>query len=469
MKRLLNIAAMLAIFAGFTACEEKPTPTPPSNEDKDTVVELKADKESIIANGVDEVAFTVLVDSVDRTSECKIIELNTNEYLAGNTFTATEEGTYTFKAVWDNSHTSEVVTITATAANEEPVAPKLVFLAADKTSIVADGVDSVTFSVLADDVDVTSEATIVYVIDGSPIEGNTYTTTTAGTATFMAVYKDVESNEISIVATEPSNPDDGKSLKLTASTSRIKADGTESVTFTVLYGEDDVTASSTITNTADNTTVVNATFSTTKAGDYTFRAEYDGKTSESVIVTAYNATTQGGYAPGDVYDENGVKGIVYAIKQDNHGVTYCYIMSLDEEDLQWSTEFAWCNCISNCGDWNTEDMLRFGTNPDKYPAAQWCQAHGEGWFMPSADEIEWMWEAITDGQRDFKAPSVAKYNQLLVENGGEPFCETFYWTSNETTEELVTVIAFMNDSVVCLEPYKDRVYTVRAAYRFKVE
>ena len=109
MKRLLNIAAMLAIFAGFTACEEKPTPTPPSKEDKDTVVELKADKESIIANGVDEVVFTVLVDSVDRTSECKIIELNTNEYLAGNTFTATEEGTYTFKAVWDSSHTSLLV------------------------------------------------------------------------------------------------------------------------------------------------------------------------------------------------------------------------------------------------------------------------------------------------------------------------------------------------------------------------
>lgn len=89
--------------------------------------------------------------------------------------------------------------------------------------------------------------------------------------------------------------------------------------------------------------------------------------------------------------------------------------------------------------------------------------------MPSAYEMELMWEAITDGERDFQAPKVAEYNALLEDNGGEPFCETFYWTSNETTEELTTVMAFMDDSVVCLEPYKDRVYTVRAAYRFLVE
>ena len=142
---------------------------------------------------------------------------------------------------------------------------------------------------------------------------------------------------------------------------------------------------------------------------------------------------------------------------------------MDEEDLQWSTEYVWCNCGTQRGDWNTEDMLRFGTSPDKYPAAQWCQAHGEGWFLPSYNELNWMWEMLTDGARDFTAPSVAKYNELIVENGGEPFCETYYWSSNETSEDLVELVAFMNDSVVCLDPKKDNTYTARAAYRFKVE
>jgi hypothetical protein len=34
---------------------------------------------------------------------------------------------------------------------------------------------------------------------------------------------------------------------------------------------------------------------------------------------------------------------------------------------------------------------------------------------------------------------------------------------------MVEVIAFMDDSVVCLDPTKDSVYTARAVYRFKVE
>ena len=83
--------------------------------------------------------------------------------------------------------------------------------------------------------------------------------------------------------------------------------------------------------------------------------------------------------------------------------------------------------------------------------------------------MHWMWDMLTDGERDFNAPSVAKYNAFIEENGGEPFCETYYWSSNETSDDLVEVIAFMNDSVVCLDPKKDTPYTARAAYRFKVE
>ena len=80
-----------------------------------------------------------------------------------------------------------------------------------------------------------------------------------------------------------------------------------------------------------------------------------------------------------------------------------------------------------------------------------------------------MWDAITDGQRDFSAPSVAKYNKLITDNGGEPFCETYYWSSNETSEDLVEVVAFINSSVVCLSPKKDDIFSTRAVYRFKVE
>jgi hypothetical protein len=141
---------------------------------------------------------------------------------------------------------------------------------------------------------------------------------------------------------------------------------------------------------------------------------------------------------------------------------------MDEADLQWSTENVWCNCVASRGDWNTEDMLRNGTSPDMYPAAQWCIAHGDGWFMPSSQELQWMWDAISEGTHNFDNASVAAYNKLLTDNGGMPFVETYYWSSNETADDLVELIAFMNDSVVCLDPQKTYIYTVRAATRVQL-
>lgn len=185
-------------------------------------------------------------------------------------------------------------------------------------------------------------------------------------------------------------------------------------------------------------------------------------------------------AVGSLYNKNGVKGIVYAIEDFpvyNEDFTevvgyekYCYIFSLDEEDLQWSTKYESCNCMAKRGDYNTYDPFdRWGRDINNYPAFKWCMSHGEGWFMPSSTELNWMWDAITDGQRDFSAPSVAKYNKLITDNGGEPFCETYYWSSNETSEDLVEVVAFINSSVVCLTPKKDDIFSTRAVYRFRIE
>ena len=175
------------------------------------------------------------------------------------------------------------------------------------------------------------------------------------------------------------------------------------------------------------------------------------------------------YSPGDLYNENGVKGVIFAVKQDFNQITWCYIMSLDEEDLQWSTEYANCNNYSAIGYYNTYyPFTYYGMDINKYPAFKWCMDHGEGWFMPSSTELTWMWDAISNGSRDFLNPMVEQYNKILKAYGGEPFVETYYWSSNETSEEFVELVAFMKDSVVCLDPKKDNKYTVRAAYRFKI-
>lgn len=472
MRKLFNIFALISLAAGFVACETQEEPTPGGGENKEYTVELSADKSEIIANGSDTVTFTVKVDGVETSEEVMIICLNDNSVLNGNTFMTTAFGEYSFKASYKN-FASEEVKITAT----EP--DKVVELTADKTEIVADTRDAVTFTVMVDGIDMTTECTITNLNYETALEGNTFTSDVNGEFRFVASYEKWSSNEVTITATVPEAPVE-KKLTISADKLRIKADGEDKATLTVSYGKDDVTAKSEIYVEQTKEVLTDATFSTTAAASYTIRAKYEGMTSTFVTIDAYDPQLAEQYEVGTIIEVEGVKGMIFAIKgfpvyNDEYTEVirtdqYCYIVSLDEEDLQWSTKYEWCNCMSQRGDYNSSDPFdRWGMHIEHYPAFKWCKEHGEGWFLPSSTEMHWLWEMLTEGARDFNAPSVAKYNAIIVENGGEPFCETFYWSSNETSEDLVEVLAFMNDSVVCLDPKKDNTYTARAAYRFKVE
>lgn len=461
MKIFFNIFAIIALAFGFVACEGNET-----SENKEYNVELSVDKSSIMADGEEQATFTVKVDGAV-AEDAQIICLNDNSIVEGTTFKTAVAGEYSFKAAY-KGFTSETVTITAVAV-EAPI--PTVELSVDKSEIVADNSDTATFTVKVDGEDKSADVKITVINYNSELEGNTFTTDVAGEFVFVANYEGVKSNEVKVVATAVEAPVQ-KTLNIQSDVNRIKADGSEKVTFTVFYGEDDVTADAEIyCSNHEGITVEGNTFSSTTVGSYSFRARYDGQTTGTAVnIDVYDPELVGKYEIGAIHEVDGVKGVIFAIKSDNNGDTYCYLFSMDEEDLQWSTKYEFCNCMSQRGDYNTNDPFDyFGMNIDDYPAFKWCKAHGEGWFLPSSTELHWMWEMLTNGERDFKASSVAKYNEFIVENGGEPFCETYYWSSNETSDDLVEVVAFMNDSVVCLDPKKDNVYTARATYRFKVE
>lgn len=459
MRKLFNIFAIAALALGITACE-KPAGNEPQEAKKPA---LEVDKTEIVANGADKVTFTATVDGV-ANDEIIIICLKDNSVLDGYTFTTTTPGTYEFKAVYGNE-ASDVVAITATEAE------KIITLEADKNEITGDAADVVTFTVKVDGAEVTEGYEITNLNYSAALEGNTFTSDVAGEFKFQAKYDGKWlSNEVTITVKAVEKPVE-KELKIKATPNRIKADGIEEAVFTVLYGEDDVTADAEIYNTATQEIIESKKFSSTTVGSYTFRARYDGKTTGvSATVEVYDPALAGKYEIGSIYEINGVKGVIYAIKTDNKGLTWCYLFSLDEEDLQWSTKYEWCNCISDKGAWNTYDPFTYyGMDINNYPAFKWCMDHGDDWFLPSSKELNWMWEAITEGARDFDAESVAEWNKIITDNGGEPFVETYYWSSNETSDDLIEVIAFMDDSVVCLDPTKDSIYTARAAYRFQVE
>ena len=455
MKKLFSLIALLSLAVGFTACEE----TNPDTPDTKTIT-LSANKSEIMADGVETVSFEATVNGVVTSDGVQIICLNDNSVLSASTFKTTAAGEYRFVAVYNGVKSNEVKVL---ATN--PAGPTVV-LTADKSTIVADNAETVTFTVTVDGEDKTAESTITIVNYASALEGNTFVSDVAGEFVFEATFDGEKSNQVIVTATAVEAPVQ-KSLTIEASKLRIKADGEDCATLTVMYGEEDVTATCEIRTTAGDV-IEGGAFATTTPGSYNIYALYDNVRSNTVSVDAYDPNIASAYEIGQIYDINGAKGVAYAIKTDNQNRTWAYFFSMDEADLQWSTENVWCNCVASRGDWNTEDMLRNGTSPDMYPAAQWCIAHGDGWFMPSSQELQWMWDAISEGTHNFDNASVAACNKLLTDNGGMPFVETYYWSSNETAEDLVELIAFMNDSVVCLNPQKTYTYTVRAATRIQL-
>ena len=455
MKKLFSLIALLSLAVGFTACEE----TTPDTPDTKTVT-LSANKSEIMADGVETVSFEATVNGVVTSDGVQIICLNDNSVLSASTFKTTAAGEYRFVAVCNGVKSNEVKVL---ATN--PAGPTVV-LTADKSTIVADNAETVTFTVTVDGEDKTAESTITIVNYASTLDGNTFVSDVAGEFVFEATFDGEKSNQVIVTATAVEAPVQ-KSLTIEASKLRIKADGEDCATLTVMYGEEDVTATCEIRTTAGDV-IEGGSFATTTPGSYNIYALYDNVRSNTISVDAYDPNIASAYEIGQIYDINGAKGVAYAIKTDNQNRTWAYFFSMDEADLQWSTENVWCNCVASRGDWNTEDMLRNGTSPDMYPAAQWCIAHGDGWFMPSSQELQWMWDAISEGTHNFDNASVAAYNKLLTDNGGMPFVETYYWSSNETADDLVELIAFMNDSVVCLDPQKTYTYTVRAATRIQL-
>ena len=79
-----------------------------------------------------------------------------------------------------------------------------------------------------------------------------------------------------------------------------------------------------------------------------------------------------------------------------------------------------------------------------------------------------MWDAVSGGTHKFDSQSVAQFNKALTDNGGEPLSETFYWSSTALDKSSAIAVAFMENSVICLESTRDKCYSVRAAYRFAI-
>ena len=172
----------------------------------------------------------------------------------------------------------------------EPVVEQKINLSADKSEIVADGNDVVTFTVKNLEGEVLEDATIHFADTHEALEGMTFKTKYAGEYSFYAKRGTAKSDVWTVTAKEPSNNDDPdnpvkKEYVLSVSPATIVADGAEKAVFT-LKADGEVVVDFELYNAVDDTQLAANEFSTTVAGKYSFYAMCEGEKSNTVEVTA---------------------------------------------------------------------------------------------------------------------------------------------------------------------------------------
>ena len=267
MKKILF--ALIALL-GIAACEKEPATTAEN-------IKLTVDNSEIYANGIQTVTFSVTNDKGDAVEGATIYFAETNEALAGNTFTTKYAGEYTFYAKRGEAK-SNTVKVVAKQVTEDT---KVITLAAAYPEMLFVG-ENVTFDVYCNDVVVTEESTIYNAADDTALEGYSFTSEVGGDFTFYAIYDNIKSNYLTITFLGEQTPTE---LILSVTPSTIVANGTDKAQFS-LEVDGKAEANFEVYNAADNTKLTGKEFSTTTAGSYKFYAMYDGKKSNTVEVTA---------------------------------------------------------------------------------------------------------------------------------------------------------------------------------------
>lgn len=180
------------------------------------------------------------------------------------------------------------------------------------------------------------------------------------------------------------------------------------------------------------------------------------------------------YEIGELYDFNGVKGVVCQLSDDKqHGL----VISLDEVSIPWSAFRKPELCVAGAdnrtdGRVNMETVARYieenGLSWDDFPAFKWCREKGEGWYLPAIDELLTIGHNYNGGTRmrnDRRARN--KFNDALKDAGGERMDRMVYYFSSTEMDEKNAYTSHMSiEPPYVVEIPKYNRFLVRAVHRF---
>ncbi|MDE5622945.1 MAG: hypothetical protein K2I59_08225 [Alistipes sp.] len=180
------------------------------------------------------------------------------------------------------------------------------------------------------------------------------------------------------------------------------------------------------------------------------------------------------YDIGEYYDRDGVKGVVCALSPDK---THGLLLSLDEIYLHWSEFRKPDLCVVGADDRsdgmaNMQQVAAYieanGGSWEDFPAFKWCREQGEGWYLPSIDELVTIGHNYNGGTRvQNNKQARNKFNGMLKEQGGKRMDRLVYYFSSTEKDEKSAYTTHMGiEPPYVIEIPKYNKFLVRAVRRF---
>ena len=162
-----------------------------------------------------------------------------------------------------------------------------------------------------------------------------------------------------------------------------------------------------------------------------------------------------GYKVGDLYDSNGVKGLVFKVNEDGSSGLIASMYE-PESMLAWATELIVTKATSlDSGEKNCATIFALPNMESHYPAFAWCKSLGEGWYIPSIRELK---ELLMVGYS-------ATFSQAIEQHNATPLSVNGKYLSSTEMDQFWVYLAELGSNEQSAN-YKQYTYNVRAIHAF---
>ena len=181
------------------------------------------------------------------------------------------------------------------------------------------------------------------------------------------------------------------------------------------------------------------------------------------------------YEVGQYYDYMGVRGVICHVTPDGkHGL----ILSLDEVMIDWSTFRKGSLCevgatSATDGEANMAAVAKYiadnNLSWDNFPAFKWCREKGEGWYLPSIDEMLTISNNYNGGNRlrNDRHARIAFNDSLKNHDGARMDNKCYYFSSTEHSDRVALTTHFgLQPPYVMYDVDKWNKFLVRAVHKF---